>query len=103
MLIRRNPQTLTEELVEFSPRGAVAHEAKHDLPLRSYDRIIIYPSTQTGERRLVSIEGAVTAPGAFAYIGEMRVQPSAVPSPRVCARMPTQSVPTCIACWPTTA
>jgi len=73
LLVRRNAQTLAEEMVEFSPRGALAHEAKHDLALRNNDRIIIYPASQTGERRVVTVEGAVTDQGSFPYIGEMRV------------------------------
>ncbi|HVF10128.1 MAG TPA: SLBB domain-containing protein, partial [Abditibacteriaceae bacterium] len=73
LLVRLNPQTYAEELIQLSLRDALAHVPHQDLALQNGDRLTIYPSSQMGDLREVKIEGAVTAPGAYPYFGGMRV------------------------------
>ena len=73
LLVRLNPATFAEELIELSLRDVLAHIPGKDIALQNQDRLIIYPTSQLGERRQVKIEGAVNAPGTYPYFGEMRV------------------------------
>lgn len=73
LLIRLNPETFAEELIELSLRDVMARIPGKDIPLQNRDRLIIYPTSQLGERRQVKVEGAVTAPGTYPYFGDMRV------------------------------
>lgn len=73
LLIRLNPDTFAEELIELSLRDVLARIPGKDILLQNRDRLIVYPISQLGEQRQVRIEGAVAAPGLYPYFGDMRV------------------------------
>ncbi len=73
LLVRLNPNTFAEELIDLSLRDVLARIPGKDIALQNQDRLIVYPSSQLGDRRQVKIEGAVAAPATYAYFGDMRV------------------------------
>lgn len=73
LLTRMNRATYTEELIEVSLREAMVKQPEKDLLLKEGDQLMVYPVSQVGEDQFVTVEGAVTAPGTYAYCGEMRV------------------------------
>ncbi|HOF88498.1 MAG TPA: SLBB domain-containing protein, partial [Armatimonadota bacterium] len=73
LLTRVKTDTYAEELIEVRLREALAKDPRHDLLLQEGDQLVIYPIAQTGEAQFVSVEGAISAPGAYPYRGEMRV------------------------------
>jgi protein involved in polysaccharide export with SLBB domain len=73
LLTRLNESTYQEEIIEISLRDALAHVPTADILLENRDRLVIYPVSQLGEHRIVTIEGAVIAPGTYPFTGGMRV------------------------------
>lgn len=73
LLIRRNPTTYAEETVDVSLRSALARNEAQNLALRNGDRLVVFPKEQLGENQYVTIDGAVEDPGAYPYMGNMRV------------------------------
>ncbi len=73
LLTRLNRATYTEELIEVSLREAMAKQPAKNLLLKEGDRLTIYPISQIGDEQFVTVDGAITTPGTYAYRGEMRV------------------------------
>lgn len=73
LLYRRNTETSREEVVDISLRNALAHQPSADIALCNHDRLVVFSTVQAGDFAHVSIEGAVTAPGDYAYAPGMRL------------------------------
>ncbi|MDR0330577.1 MAG: SLBB domain-containing protein, partial [Chitinispirillales bacterium] len=75
VILRKTYPSYLNRIVPFSLEKALADEASGDnAPLEERDEIIVYSSDHFNPDRSVTIEGAVTSPGAYKLLENMTVR-----------------------------
>jgi len=60
--------------IHFDLKNAMAGQAADNLPLQHKDKIIIHSVQEHAYKKTVSIEGAVSRPGTYQFVEDMRVR-----------------------------
>jgi polysaccharide biosynthesis/export protein len=76
IVLRQNPETFSYQIFPFNLQNALdtPSSAANNLPLEPKDEIIIYNKDFFEPDRSVSIDGAVTKPGTFKLLDNMKIR-----------------------------
>jgi protein involved in polysaccharide export with SLBB domain len=76
IILRQNPETFSYQIFPFNLRLALdtPSSASNNLPLESKDEVVIYNKDFFEPDRNISIDGAVTKPGTFKLLENMKIR-----------------------------